>query len=492
VGAWPGALLALLFLSWLYTQLSQQSVINSDGANEALQGLDFWHGNVLLRGWWLAQDTFYFTDAPLYGLIARFQGFGPWVVHEGAGIVYALAVVLAALLAGRGALITIAVLALPPALLLQGQMHILGVAYILAALLIFERRPQSRWAWLGAAVLAVAAMASDPLVAVLFAPAIGIVAVLHGLANRDSRLRFGVLAAIAVAGALALRGLPKLIALLGGFQRPRPLHVGIVTPADLVPNVRLAVRGVLLVFNADVFDGRPSALVWVRLLAVAVVVAGLILAVRRWRSRAEPDFVLQVLLLAALLDVAAFVLSTQAFDLASSRFFSPFAFCVAVVAGRVLAPALDDRRRKLAAVPVLAALVLTLPVALLVRPAAPVPTAPLEAWLMARGLTHGLGSYWESSIVTMDTGGRITVRCIDAPPAAGRRAEPDRWFQLSGWFLPDPASPASFVVFSPGEHAANIDEAGALRAFGRPAEIDHVGHYEVLLYSRDLLADLRR
>lgn len=480
-------------LAALYTRLSLQSVINSDGANEALQGLAFWQGNPLLHGWWLAQDTFYLTDAPLYGLIARVQGLGPWVVHEGAGIVYALAVVLAALLARRGALITAAVLALPPALLLQGQMHILGVAYVLAALLLTDRAPDSRWAWAAAALLVVAAMASDPLVSVLFAPAIGMVAAVRFLMApaASDRLRSGALVVIAVAGALATWALPELIALLGGFERPRPLHVGVVTPADLPANLHLGARGLLLVFGADVFDGRPDALVWIRLLAVAAAAAGVVLGARRWRDRGSEDLVFQVVLVAALVDVAAFVFSSQAYDLASSRFLSPFAICAAILAGRELGPALESRRLRAAALP-LAAVLLATPAVALSRPAAAIPTAPLERWLLARGLTHGVGSYWEAGIVTLDTGGRVTVRCVDGPRSPGRRATPDRWFQSSAWFTPDPASPARFVVFVPGEHTANIDEAGDRRAFGAPVEIDRVGPYEVMLYSRDLLLELAR
>ena len=41
----------------------------------------------------------YLTDAALYGLIARIQGLGPAAVHEGAGLAYAAAVVVCALLA---------------------------------------------------------------------------------------------------------------------------------------------------------------------------------------------------------------------------------------------------------------------------------------------------------------------------------------------------------------------------------------------------------
>ena len=189
------------------------------------------------------------------------------------------------------------------------------------------------------------------------------------------------------------------------------------------------------------------------------------------------------LLLACAFDAAVFLFTTQAVDLDSSRFLTPFVICAAILAGRELTPLAADWRVVAAA----AAMLLTLGAALL-RPPAVAPTAELERWLVAHRLVYGLGSYWESSIVTLDTGGKVTVRCVDA----GSRAAPDRWFQSEAWFVPRAGNPVTFVVFSPGERPANLDRARAEASFGPPREIARVGRYEVLLYARDLLPLLER
>jgi hypothetical protein len=460
--------------SALYARLSLQSVVNSDGANEALQGLDFWHGNVLLHGWWLAQDTFYLTDAPLYGLIARIQGLGPWVVHEGAGIAYAVALLAAALLARRGALLTVAVVAVPPPLLLQGQMHILGVAYVLFALLLVERWPGRRWSLLAFGLLLGAAMASDPLVTVLFAPPLVLLTMLRTERRRD--LLPATLAAAAIGTAL-----PRLITLAGGFTQPRPLQVGVAAPGEVVTNVSLLARSVLLVFRADVLDALADPISWVHLLAVIAVGAGLVLAAARIRSRAAEDLVPQVLLLACALDLAVFLFTTQPINLDSARFLTPFAFCGAVLAGRMLTTRLASSSLRVAAAVAAALLLLTLPLQL-TRPAAPAPAAGLARWLETRGLVAGYGSYWDAGIVTLESRGKVAVRCVDG----GVHAAPDRWFQTSAWFMPRADQPVTFVVFSPGERPANLDAARAMAAFGPPREVEKVGTYVVLVYSRDL------
>lgn len=472
-------LAALAVLGTVYTRLSAQSTVNSDGANEALQGLAFWHGNLLLHGWWLAQDTFYLADAPLYGLLARIEGLGPWVVHQGAGLVYAAAVLAAALLARRGAPFALAVLALPAPLLLQGQMHLLGVAYVFVALLLVETRPGRWWSLAVAAVLVAAAMGSDPLMTLLFAPALAIASFLRPERRRD-------LLPLAVGAAILGTAFPYVAVHLGGFALARPVHTGLANPSEMARHLRLLVRGLMLLFHADVVAAPADPVSWLRLPAAAAAVAAVLLAARRLTSRAADQLVTQVLVLACAIDVCAFLVTTQAVDLDSSRFLGPFALAGAVLAGRELRPRLSDRRLLAAAVGVGLAMTSALPLQLS-RAAPPSPTAGLERWLEARGLTSGLGSYWEAGIVTLDTGGRVTVRCVDG----GSRAAPDRWFQDSAWFVPGAALAANFVVFSPGERTANIDEARAVADFGPPAEIHRVGPYVVLIYSHDLLRDLQ-
>ena len=50
------------------------------------------------------------------------------------------------------------------------------------------------------------------------------------------------------------------------------------------------------------------------------------------------------------------------------------------------------------------------------KPPADDPAVALAAWLDAHGLRHGYGPYWDASIVTVSSGGRVAVR----PSGAGR------------------------------------------------------------------------
>ncbi|MGB6574885.1 MAG: hypothetical protein WBF20_24655, partial [Trebonia sp.] len=101
--------LCFLRLSWTYPA-------GSDGADQALQAWDVLHGNWLLRGWTIADVTYYTTEIPQYMLVELIKGLGPDVEHIAAASTYTLLLLAAGLLArgrstGREGLIRFAVAA---------------------------------------------------------------------------------------------------------------------------------------------------------------------------------------------------------------------------------------------------------------------------------------------------------------------------------------------------------------------------------------------
>jgi hypothetical protein len=65
-GLWVlGAVLAFA----CYMRLAETRAVNSDGAAQALQAWDMWHGNLLLHGWSLSDVSFYTTELPEYVLV---------------------------------------------------------------------------------------------------------------------------------------------------------------------------------------------------------------------------------------------------------------------------------------------------------------------------------------------------------------------------------------------------------------------------------------
>ncbi len=213
-----------------------------------------------------------------------------------------------------------------------------------------------------------------------------------------------------------------------------------------------------------------------------------------------PDLISQVLLVAIVLNVAVYVPSTlaNATDLNAREFAVVLPFG-AVLAGRVLAEPLATRwrggesglvgwlrgarwRAGLASA-VAAGYLASLGYAA-AQPSVLPANAQLAAFLAEHHLTDGVGGYWQSSIVTVDSDGAVTVRAVSADTL-----RPYRWEAKGSWY--DPASQrASFLVTDSQAGFFNHWEpsASALAALGPPVRTYHVGPYTVLVWNTNLLA----
>jgi hypothetical protein len=126
----------------------------------------------------------------------------------------------------------------------------------------------------------------------------------------------------------------------------------------------------------------------------------------------------------------------------------------------------------------------------LTAPVAPPQSAPLTAWLESHAVGTGLAGYWEANVVTLTSGGRVAVRPVTiadgrvVPAAAQVRAD---------WFNPA-RSRADFVVLFSGVsgYPGFTDKRAVLATFGKPGHVYHVGHYTILWWSKNLLADFRQ
>jgi hypothetical protein len=114
------------------------------------------------------------------------------------------------------------------------------------------------------------------------------------------------------------------------------------------------------------------------------------------------------------------------------------------------------------------------------RPTAAAPTAPLSAWLEAHGLTYGLAGYWNSSVITLQSGNRVQVRAV---VMQGRQVVPYDWETNTLWFDAS-RHDATFVIV---DLAGNGLSPSAGRFFGKPDKIGHVAHWAILIYQKNLL-----
>ncbi len=504
---------ALLFLAYLH--LSRTYPENSDESNDLLMAWDMLHGNVLLHGWYLSDVSFITTELPQYVLLVWLFGLHTGTAHIAAAMTYTLVVILAVLLArgrvsrreGRGRMLLTAGLMFAPQLgvgvfvLLLSLGHIGTAVPLLLTWLVIDRCPARWYVPVAVGLLLTWVLIADPLVLLVgVVPLVAVCAmrVARELARRQDAPVQAVLRArwhelsLAVA-AIAAQGLASLAGrLIQAYLHPLPYQLA---PVHTWPrHAWVTGEGLLALFGAKP-EGPPVAMAFALLhLAGVALVAWAVLRVAR-HFLSWPDMVSQILLVAMVLNVAAYVPSTlaDATDLNAREFAIVLPFG-AVLAGRTLAVSLRDSKRRWARPALLAgaagALLAGYGAGLgwaAAQPPAPAMNARLVTFLTSHHLTSGIGGYWYSSAVTVGSDGAVTIRAVQHVP----RLEPYLWETKSSWYDPGP-NHANFLVTSsaPGFFNHWLPHRAALAALGAPARTYHVGPYTVYVYNKNLLAEL--
>ena len=507
--AWIGAYLAagiVLFLCYL--RVSGTQSISSDGGSNALEAWDMLHDNLLLHGWTLTDVSFYTTELPEYMLVELIRGLGPAVVHTSAAVTYTLLVLLAGLVAkgratGREGVARVLLgsgimlapqLGNPVFVLLLVPDHVGTGVPMLAIFLVLDRAPR-RWyvppvialmlAWATIGDRLVIAAAVVPIVLVCGFRILRVI-----LADRPlTAVRFeaGLAAAgLASVGILVLAG--RVLGRLGGYSLI-PLGTHLAKWWGLAKHFRLTGDGLLGLYGADFIRaplGPQTGIAVLHLAGLALAAWALCRALRRF-ARSD-DLLVQVLAVAILADVAAFVFSTLPRTLWDTRQISAVLPFGAVLAGRLLAGDLLKARL----VPALAVLLACYTAALgfdVAQPSIPAHDQSLANWLVAHDFRYGLSNYYEGNITTLDSGGRVHLIAVSW---GADKSVPRAYQSDASWYDPQ-LHYANFVVNTGADQPPAVIPSGDLsRAFGRPAKIYHDGPYTILVWNKNLLADLGR
>lgn len=548
-GWWAaGTLVAGAVLMFCYLRLAGVTQVNSDGAGLVWQAWDMLHGNVLLHGWWATDVSFYTTELPEYAAVTAAAGLRPEVVHICSALTYTLLVLLAAYVArgrARGAegvvraLLAAGLILAPqptgPTLVLLGNPDHVGTAVPVLVLLLLLDWARPRW-WVPVAAGALLAWSiiGDPLIEVvgavpLFA-ACGLRACWKirsqapgesappenerpprpgGRAWSAAWYELSLAAAAVASVPLAAAG-NWLLRSLGGMNVANAWYT-LQSVREIVRGLPVVWESVLALFGADyagVHGAGNVAFALVHLIGVAVVLAATAATAwtlaRRYAALVRPqppqgavpgDLVTDILVLAVVANVAAFLLLVPMENVYSAHEIGPvLAFGAAlagrVLGGRILAAARHATGLRRAVLPVFAAVLacyaLTLGVAAAHRQAPPRNIA-LTSWLLRHHLTGGLAPYWEASSITVDSGGKITVLAVTGGGKNGH-ITPQHWETDVRLGEPARSRHADFVILSPAER--QLRHSAVLATFGPSAGSYRVGPYTVLVWHGNLLPKL--
>jgi hypothetical protein len=491
--------LGSLALFGLLLRISLSSHVNSDGAINALQAWDMLHGNVLLRGWHIADANFYFFELPVNAMTAAVFGLGNFAAHAASALTYLCVAVVAVALAvvgSRGAAraarcaVVIMVLAGPlltttsVPLVLEEPDHIGTSVFILGSFLLIDRVLARRFSAPVLCLILVAGQFSDLTVRYLAVPAVVLVCGYRALAARRLRSPDTAMVAAAFASVPLTTALSAVVGLLGGFTALAPWAK--LAPSRTWPHhVAITWHNVRLLFGAVHEPGTKLGVAGFAfgLACLMVALVGVGLVVSRWQraSRAE-----QMLCVAIICNFGIDVISTAA------RPGNAHELAVILPSGAVLAARAIVPRRIPFSPSAFVAVTLTVLAAIaplasaaIVPPVRPF-MGPVTSWLESHGLRYGLAGYWLAASGTLQAGDSVQIRTVDLRKTMqghGRELVASGYEVEPAWYDPS-LHDATFVIADPG---AGFPVAVFEHAFGRPVWTHTVGGYTVMIYRTNLL-----
>jgi hypothetical protein len=298
-----------------------------------------------------------------------------------------------------------------------------------------------------------------------------------------------ILAAL-VAAELSTR-LLTLIHYVGGFL-VWPVTATLAVSQQMPRHFAYIAHGLLVLFGADFFGHKVGFDAFLLMLhLVGLLLAGWAVCAGLRRFGRDNDLVDQLLLTGVLVGLIAYLLGQRVSDIMSTREFAEVLPFSAVLAGRLLAPAVLRARLVPALALVLACYLVSLGQAA-ATPSVPPMSQQLTTWLSAHGLRYGLASYWQANVVSLTTGERVMV--VPVSPASrtpGSLVRRDEWESTEAWYDPR-RHDANFVVqmIVPGSLPAFLPTASLDATFGPPARTYLVGPYRILVWNKNLLYQL--
>jgi hypothetical protein len=505
---WPVVIASsAVVLFCCYLRLSWTAAASPDGASAALRAWAMLHGNLLLRGWTLTDVSFYTTELPEYMAIELVRGLNEGTVHTAAALTYTATMLLAAFTArgrargreGIARMLIAAGIMLAPQpgngvrLLLSQPDHLGTCVPMLGCFLILDRWPRRRFTPVLLTVLLGLVIVADRVAILDAALPLAVVGSIRAYRAiiRDRRPiaaywpELSLTAAGLTACAVA-RAATTALAHAGGYTS-LPLVNQVTSSAAMPAHIWDTLEGILNLYGADFFQMHLNLqLMFTGIHLIGAVLAGWALARGLRRFASTDDLLVQVLVIAVVVNLASYTFSIIPLTWYDAREIAPVLPLGAVLAGRVLARPLARAGMYPALACALGGYALAL-VSAMSQPAQLSPEHALADWLQARHLTTGLGTYTEDNLTTVTSGGRVRLLTVTwtAHGAVPRLYESDK-----SWYDPRTGY-ANFIVTSTNPAlAANIPRQDILALAGPPAHTYHYATFTIMTWNTNLLAHL--
>lgn len=496
-------LVAAVFFALTLAQSLRQSW-NGDTANVTLQGWDLIHGQVRLHGWWSTDVNFYTLDLPIYAVNVLIFGLGSTAPHVAGAMVYTVIFLAAAWLAkgratGGAAWLRVALVAMfMTGVLFAGSGIVTNVmvpdhngtvSFFLVSYVLYDRFADRRWGpWAMLAVLTLGQI-GDVSTRYVAVPALILVWGIDHLRQRRLRTpetRVVVAVICSVVLSFALR--QAMIALGWYYLAKAPTSLAPLSDAGW--HFTGMWESLLNLFGMDItnFPGNTGVRVATTVVGAITLLCGLLSLIQvllRWTKVDPAD---RLLALSIVIYLAAYEFSTVGIRGNGGGYeFVGVVALFAVLSARTIASLppmrLPSFRLAGTAVAGIAAFAYLLSGTPLFQSYVRSPQQPLGTWLEEHDLNYGLAEYWNSSPITVYTGGRVSVRQIILVPGG---FVPRAWNARQQWYDATQHD-ARFVIAGGSGQGQGLLPAEVESSFGKPTAEYQFGQYTIMVYGYNLL-----
>ncbi|MBU5673841.1 hypothetical protein [Paenibacillus brevis] len=482
----PSVVLFIVIIFIYFYALSLKVPMNSDGASAVLQAKDMLEGNVFLRNWYLSTGTYITTDLFLYVLLLPFLGFSTNVIYVGSAIFYTGLVIVCMWISAKKkngisykrAFATFAIVGLPNLfvtnMVFSGPMHTSSLLYCLLALFIWEYAKNIYVRYGSLFIILTLALIADPFVLWFFVVPFVLACAYKAIRNKSEYISLGIVIGSYVTS--------KVVMKFVGFNVPSIGETRFVKIDELKKNVVLTIEGILNLYGANFFGQSVSTIVLIVILHLFVLIFTIWLGYQSIKKidKSNVSTLELFLIIGIMINIVEYVCSNMPINIATTRYILPAFVFFSIYIGKFSLSRINSRK-----------ITVALSISLILYALTSLQTVTLNKtvsiyqevadFLQQKGLTRGYGSYWNSSIVTLESENDVIIR----PVVYNGEIVPFAWFSKTSWY----SEPTNFLIFD-NTNWGDINAENAEKKFGVPDRIYNFNGLTILYWDKDISKEL--
>jgi len=501
-----GIIIAIMLYFLLCMNIFQSVVIDSDYSNLVLESADIIRGNIFLRNWNLTGISFLTTDLIFFVIGTLFHGISINAYYLAITLMFVVVSLISLMMMGEITkknifvviILWLSIGAIPMGVIGHLRAHMAVWAYIfivyyIADVIIQDNAKHKILCYSIFALCIALGVVGDAIMILAGVIPLIFVFTIQLLLNRTKlslKNPVVLLCLFSILGLILGMALDKLYFVIGGANKNSFLESITFVPLErVVRNFWLLIEGLLELMDAR-FIGKSITTLrtpWY-LLRASIVISSLIIIVYNvvmFFKRKSKDLVSILLSFGFIFITCFYIFTSASVDIGATRYFSyaPLLFGILLIrwllASKFLDKYLFESKIK---VRQLIAIIGILIIIFAVRDVTHMTKASsgreeLVSFLESKNLSVGYTDFWNASVSTVTSKGKIGIRAI---MGINNSIHPHYWFCKNSWYN----EPANFVVI--GNGYCHITEQSIKSAFGLPNERHEVKEYVVYVYNYDL------